>query len=48
MWPDRRLKQKVQPIEKIGEICKGNNILFFVDACQTFGKLEINVKLKLF
>ena len=34
----------IQPIEKIGEICKGNNILFFVDACQTFGKLEINVK----
>ena len=34
----------IQPIKKIGEICKGNNILFFVDACQTFGKLEINVK----
>tara|TARA_X000001036_G_scaffold423146_1_gene446776 strand:- start:69 stop:1247 length:1179 start_codon:yes stop_codon:yes gene_type:complete len=34
----------IQPIKQIGEICKNNNILFFVDACQSFGKLEINVK----
>ena len=33
----------IQPIKKIGDICKKNNILFFVDACQSFGKLEIDV-----
>ena len=34
----------IQPIKQIGEICKEKNVLFFVDACQSFGKLEINVK----
>ena len=33
----------IQPIKKIGDICKKNNTLFFVDACQSFGKLEIDV-----
>ena len=33
----------IQHINKIGKICKDNNILFFVDACQSFGKLEIDV-----
>ena len=34
----------IQHIREIGEICKKHKILFFVDACQSFGKLEINVK----
>ena len=34
----------IQPTKQIGEICKEKNVLFFVDACQSFGKLEINVK----
>ena len=34
----------IQPVKCIGEICKKNNILFFVDACQSFGKLDINVR----
>ena len=35
----------IQPIYQIGEICRSNNILFFVDASQSFGKLEIDVEL---
>ena len=34
----------IQPIKEIGKICKDNNILFFVDACQSFGKLDIDVE----
>ena len=34
----------IQPIEEIGRICKKNNIAFFVDAAQSFGKLDIDVK----
>jgi len=33
----------IQPILKIGELCKKNNIIFHVDAAQTLGKREINV-----
>ena len=33
----------IQPINQIGEICRKNNILFFVDACQSYGKLEIDI-----
>ena len=33
----------IQPISKIGEICRENGILFLVDACQSFGKLFIDV-----
>ena len=33
----------IQPINQIGSICKKKNILFFVDACQSFGKLEIDI-----
>ena len=33
----------IQPVSQIGEICKKNNVLFFVDACQTYGKLEIDI-----
>ncbi len=34
----------IQPIKEIGEICKKNNILFHVDAAQSFGKIDIDVK----
>ena len=34
----------IQPIEKIGKICKDKNILFHVDAAQSFGKINIDVK----
>ncbi len=33
----------IQPIEQIGEICKRNNVLFHSDACQSFGKIPLNV-----
>ena len=34
----------IQPIEEIGKLCKKNNILFHVDAAQSFGKINIDVK----
>jgi len=34
----------IQPIEKIGSICSEKDVLFFVDAAQSFGKLPIDVK----
>lgn len=34
----------IQPIKEIGKICKDNDIMFFVDACQSYGKLDLNVK----
>ena len=34
----------IQPIEQIGKICKDKNILFHVDAAQSFGKINIDVK----
>ena len=33
----------IQPIEKVGSLCRKRNILFFVDASQSFGKLPIDV-----
>ncbi len=33
----------IQPIKEIGKLCKQNNILFHVDAAQTFGKKIIHV-----
>ena len=34
----------IQPIKEIGELCKKHNILFHVDAAQSYGKIDINVK----
>ena len=34
----------IQPIEEIGKFCKENNILFHVDAAQSYGKINIDVK----
>jgi cysteine desulfurase len=33
----------LEPIEEIGQICKSYNVLFHSDACQSFGKIPINV-----
>jgi len=34
----------IQDLEKIGKICKKNNVLFHTDACQSFTKTELDVK----
>jgi cysteine desulfurase len=34
----------LEPIAEIGEICNYNNVPFHSDACQSFGKIPINVK----
>lgn len=34
----------IQDIYEIGKICKENNILFHIDACQSFTKVSIDVK----
>ncbi len=33
----------IEPIAKIGQICRGKGVLFHTDASQTFGKLPIDV-----
>jgi cysteine desulfurase len=33
----------IQPVKEIGAICKKNNVLFHSDACQSFGKIPVNV-----
>ncbi|MEI7662408.1 MAG: cysteine desulfurase family protein [Bacteroidota bacterium] len=33
----------IQPIGEIGEICRKNNTLFHTDACQSFGKIPVDV-----
>ncbi|WP_346876256.1 MULTISPECIES: aminotransferase class V-fold PLP-dependent enzyme [unclassified Clostridium] len=32
----------IQPLEKIGQICKGSNIFFIIDTAQTAGVLDLN------
>ncbi len=34
----------IQDLEKIGKICKEKKVLFHTDACQSFTKVDINVK----
>jgi len=34
----------IQPIKEIGALCEKNNIIFHVDAAQSLGKIEIDVK----
>ena len=34
----------IQPIEEIGNLCKKHNIVFHVDAAQSYGKISIDVK----
>ena len=34
----------IQPIKEIGKFCKNHNILFHVDAAQSYGKININVE----
>ena len=34
----------IQPIKKIGKLCKSKNIIFHVDAAQSLGKINIDVK----
>lgn len=34
----------IEPIEKIGHICRSKNVYFHIDAVQTVGKLPINVR----
>jgi len=33
----------IQPIAAIGRICRDNGVLFHTDACQSFGKVPLNV-----
>jgi selenocysteine lyase/cysteine desulfurase len=34
----------MQPIEAVGRLCKENNVLYLVDACQSAGQLPIDIK----
>ncbi len=33
----------IHPLEEIGRICKKHNVLFHVDAAQSFGKIPVNI-----
>jgi len=33
----------IQPIEEIGRLCKERNVYFHTDACQSFGKIPVDV-----
>lgn len=34
----------IQPLHEIGKICKEKNVLFHTDACQSFGKIPVDVQ----
>ena len=34
----------VEPIAEIGRICRENNVCFHSDACQSFGKVQVDVE----
>lgn len=34
----------IQPIYEIGKVCKENNVYFHSDACQSFGKIPIDIQ----
>lgn len=34
----------IQPISEIGKICKEKNVYFHSDACQSFGKIPVNIE----
>jgi len=34
----------IQPIDEIGKICKENKVYFHSDACQSFGKIPIDIR----
>lgn len=34
----------IQPVKKIGELCRRNKVLFFCDATQAVGKIEVDVE----
>ena len=36
----------IQPIKEIGKICKNKNVYFHTDACQSFGKIPIDVEMQ--
>jgi cysteine desulfurase len=33
----------IEPVKEIGKICRSRNIYFHSDACQSFGKIQVNV-----
>ena len=33
----------IEPVDEIGRICRAKNVLFHCDACQSFGKVPVNV-----
>jgi len=33
----------IEPIDEIGKICREKNVLFHCDACQSFGKVPLNI-----
>jgi cysteine desulfurase len=33
----------IEPVEEIGKICRQHNVYFHSDACQSFGKIPVNV-----
>ena len=33
----------IEPVDQIGQICREKNVLFHCDACQSFGKVPLNV-----